>query len=258
MSAFGQFADYYDLFYQDKNYLEETGFVQKLLRKHSKKARSLLELGCGTGRHAQEFAGRGFTVDGIDLSARMVSVGNENLKRLPGHLRRRIHLAQGDVTLWKPRRQYDAALSLFHVVNYQVSNQALRSVFKTARTALRTGGLFIFDFWHGAAVLTDRPAVRIKRIRNSKLEAIRLAEPEIVGARNLVKVVYTIVVRDLQDGKSNEFREEHNVRYLFLPEIELLADEAGFAVEETGQWLTCKPLDDRSWYGYAVLRARRP
>jgi hypothetical protein len=47
------------------------------------------------------------------------------------------------------------------------------------------------------------------------------------------------------------------MRYLFLPEIELIAANAGFQVIETGEWLTGNRLHSGAWSGYAALRLNR-
>ena len=47
----------------------------------------------------------------------------------------------------------------------------------------------------------------------------------------------------------------HSMRYLFLPEIEMLASQHDFEVIEVGGWLTGR-LDEHHWSGYAAVRAR--
>ena len=46
---FEDYAKYYNLLYQDKNYAEETDFVLGLLTNDNRALHSLLDLGCGTG-----------------------------------------------------------------------------------------------------------------------------------------------------------------------------------------------------------------
>ena len=72
MTAFEQYAPWYDLLYQDKDYASETSFVDEQLRRHGAGTGTLLDLGCGTGVHAVEFARKGWTVTGIDLSPDMI------------------------------------------------------------------------------------------------------------------------------------------------------------------------------------------
>ena len=47
------------------------------------------------------------------------------------------------------------------------------------------------------------------------------------------------------------------MRYLFLPEIELLADNVGLNLVETGQWITGHPLSIDSWLAYGITRKKR-
>ena len=49
MNSFQNYSQYYDLFYQDKNYDAEAGFVDKIIKNHLSEANKILEFGCGTG-----------------------------------------------------------------------------------------------------------------------------------------------------------------------------------------------------------------
>ena len=48
----------------------------------------------------------------------------------------------------------------------------------------------------------------------------------------------------------------HSMRYIFLPEIEMLASQHDFEVTEVGGWLTGRTLDEHRWSGYAAVRVR--
>nr|MBA2706707.1 SAM-dependent methyltransferase [Gemmatimonadaceae bacterium] len=56
MSVFGSYSRYYDLLYRDKDYAAESAYVASLLAVHAPGARSILEIGCGTGAHAAELS----------------------------------------------------------------------------------------------------------------------------------------------------------------------------------------------------------
>jgi SAM-dependent methyltransferase len=255
MSVFGDYSEYYDLFYADKDYAREARFVSGLLRKHARAAHTIVELGCGTARHALELVRSGYAVTGVDVSPGMVARGRAAAASLPKNVRGRLRVVEGDVTTFTSPETYDAAISLFHVVNYQTTNQALASMFRAARQAVRLNGVFVFDFWYGPAVLSDRPSVRIRRVSTSSARVTRLAEPVVHANRNTVDVNYTLFVEHLRSGRMKEFTETHSMRYLFLPEVEMLAAGAGFELVKTGGWLTRRPLDDQTWLGYAVARA---
>jgi len=97
----------------------------------------------------------------------------------------------------------------------------------------------------------------VKRIEAAEVCVTRIAEPTLDINRNVVDVNYTLIVADRARGQIEEIKELHSVRYLFLPEIELLAANSGFAIAESGEWLTGNHLHSRCWSGYVVARAIR-
>lgn len=254
MTAFKDYAEFYDLFYADKDYAAEAAFVRRIIRRHVLNAQSVLELGCGTARHAIELATDGFSITGVDISAQMLAGARKRLEQLPALLRDRIDLVQGDVSNFSPGRRYDAVISLFHVVSYQITDAALHGIFRSARKALGRGGLFLFDFWYGPAVLAQKPAVRRRTIETADRRITRIAEPVHDVHRNIVDVGLTFLINDLDGAGTQEIRERHPMRYLFLPEIESIATANGFTVVESGEWLTEERLDDRCWAGYVAAR----
>ncbi len=169
MKNFGEYAHYYDLLYRDKDYEKEANFVHGLIHKYSPNARTILELGCGTGRHAELLASKGYDVLGIDRSREMLEAANKRLIRLEKTAAARLSFDQGDVRTYRTDKSFDAVISLFHVMSYQTTNKDLQDVFETAKVHLNRGGLFIFDCWYGPAVLTDRPAVRVKRLEDDAI-----------------------------------------------------------------------------------------
>ena len=118
MAAFEDYARYYNLLYQDKDYAGETAFILGLLRGHGNGPKTLLDLGCGTGRHALEMARQGVTVTGVDMSETMLAVGREantfNSDDFPAPVLRR-----GDARTVRLGVKFDAVTSLFHVMSYQ-------------------------------------------------------------------------------------------------------------------------------------------
>ena len=121
-----------------------------------------------------EFARAGFAVTGVDRSGEMIARAKDRVGQLPGRISSQVTLVEGDAANYRPTAKYDAVVSLFHVVSYQTSNDALAGIFRTAQSALSAGGLFVFDFWHGSAVLTQQPTVRIKKVANSDIHSQEL------------------------------------------------------------------------------------
>jgi SAM-dependent methyltransferase len=255
MSVFGKYSRYYDLLYKDKDYSGETGFVASLIKRYKPDARSLLELGCGSGIHACLLAEKGYTVDGLDFSQDMLDAAQARLKSLPPAIAKRLHFSRGDVRSARLGKKFDCVLSLFHVVSYQPTNADLKAAFATAREHMQAGGIFVFDCWYGPAVLTERPGTRVKRMRDDAIEVTRLAEPVLYPNECLVDVNYHVLIRDRAAGTVEEVKETHRMRYLFKPEIELLAESAGMKIEHACEWMTGKTPGADTWGVCFVLRA---
>src|SRR5450432_1239591 len=213
MSVFGSYSRYYDLLYQDKDYAGEASYIRSLILQHHPHAQSLLDLGCGTGRHALLLAEEGYRVAGVDRSTEMLATAQAQLaKSTPAMAARRSasgaapEFFQGDVRTVRIDRKFDIVVSLFHVMSYQTTNDDLQAAFRTAAAHLSPGGLFIFDCWYGPAVLTDRPVVRIRRLEDEHIAVTRLAEPVFHPNANAVDVNYHVLIKDKQSGALDELR----------------------------------------------------
>ena len=152
---FDAYSTYYDLLYRDKDYAAESKFISEILESHigSKKG-SILELGCGTGIHAEHLSNMGFDVTGVDLSAKMIEVARSRSSKT---FNSKIKFAVSDVRSVRLNSKFDSVISLFHVASYQTSNFDILSMFETASTHLKSNGIFIFDCWYGPAVLSNPP-----------------------------------------------------------------------------------------------------
>lgn len=250
---FERYSECYDLLYRDKDYAGEAAYVAQALRAVAPSASRLLEFGSGTGRHGRLLAGHGFDVVGIERSAGMAAAAEHGQATSAPH---RFSCVVNDIRDVRLPQTFDAVVSLFHVVSYQVTNDDLMRAFASARAHLREGGLFLFDVWHGPAVLADRPAVRVKRVEDDRFQLSRIAEPEIDTQEGTVTVRYTVLGVDKRTGHMVDFVETHRVRYLFPTEIALLATAAGFEIVRTEEFLTGAPASDRTWGVSYLLRYR--
>lgn len=255
MSVFGRYADWYDLFYADKDYRAEAAFVDRTLRTHGAAGGSLLEIGCGTGAHARWLVALGWQLCGIDRSEDMLAQARQRFARLPAEQSRQVEFRRGDARDFELVRRFDAAVSLFHVMSYQAEAGEIEAALRAARRHLRDGGLFLFDFWFGPAVLAQRPEARLRTVENDRYRVVRKATPALDDDRRIVDVRYDFDVLDKRDGKHAALDELHRMRYLFAGEIVELAAATGFRAEATIAWMGDGPPDACSWNACAVLRA---
>ena len=254
MQVFANYARYYDLLYRDKDYVAEAQYVHELLQSHAPDTSSILELGCGSGIHATLLAQQGYQVHGVDLSAAMLEQAYGRLSKLTTEVASRLEFSQGDIRTIRLNKQFDAVISLFHVMSYHTSNEDLQSAFATVRSHLKPGGILIFDCWYGPAVLSDRPEVRVKRLEDEKISVTRIAEPVMHPNANLVDVNYQVFIKNRENGAVEELQETHKMRYIFKPEVESLLVRNQLELTAFGKWMSNSEPGFNSWNVYFVGR----
>jgi SAM-dependent methyltransferase len=245
--VFERYSAYYDLLYQDKDYQGEADYIARALRAANPKAKTILEFGSGTGKHGRLLAERGFEVFGIERSESMVAAAKIDKRNAGG-----FECIQGDLQATDVGRTFDAVVALFHVISYQTSDSEVRRTFSNAARHLLPGGIFLFDVWHGPAVLHVRPSLREKHVENESVRLTRIADPELDRESKIVTVRYSMVATSKNDNERTTFGEEHRMRYFFPEEIKAFAEEAGFAVERSEEFFTSREPSDQTW-GVAYL-----
>lgn len=250
MEVFQDYAYYYNAFYRDKDYKTEAEQIDLLLKKYGKGIKHVINFGCGTGKHDTELADMGYQCMGIDMSQMMVDIAKENTLG-----KANIDFSVADIRQYKTSMKYDAVISLFHVMSYQNTNEDILEAFQSARAALNTGGIFLFDAWYGPGVLSERPTLRIKEIQDEQYRLVRIATPVMHDKTNIVDVCYEIFVIDSRTGKAKTFNEVHSMRYFFRPEIESYLEASGFELIDNLDCVTLGATDYDSWTSYFVARA---
>lgn len=251
MQTFQDYAYYYNAFYQDKDYMAEAVQIDSLLKRYGSDISTIINFGCGTGRHDIELAKMGYQCTGIDMSHLMIDIAQENAKKSGEN----IYFSVADIRNYESQTQYDAVISLFHVMSYQTKNQDIISAFQSARKALGKGGLIVFDVWYGPGVLSDKPCVRVKEIEDEKNKLVRIAKPVMYDKENVVDVCYEVFVIDKESGYTKVINEVHKMRYFFRPELELLLQEAGFELLDNLDCQTLGETNYSSWTSYFIARA---
>lgn len=225
MAVFKKYANYYDLFYQDKDYQGEVDLIIKTFRKYSPKRRvkTILNLGCGTGNHDFILAGKGYKVTAVDGSADMIKLAKEKNK-LAKHP---VNFIRKEIQKLSLRKQFDAVISMFAVFSYLTKNEDLVAGIKTAHRHLKKGGLFIFDVWFGPAVLNEKPETRVKIFTEGKESILRLVSSKLNVDAHTVDVHYHIIHRKNKEIV-NDLKETHTMRFFFPQELRHYLEENGF------------------------------
>jgi len=223
MATFSQGAEFYDVFYGQKNHRAEVELFLSLsgANRPQPTPKKVLELGMGTGRHAAVLASMGIAVHGVEMSASM-------LDKIPvsdniiGHL--------GDARTIRLPEKFDSVFSFFHVASYQAKDDDIHSFFATARAHLNRGGTFVFDCWYSPGVIQLKPAPRTLTGNHDDLTITRKSTSREEVDKSLVVVLQEFVVQDSQGTIVAEFSEEHTMRHFSTNEIRHLARSTSFGL----------------------------
>jgi SAM-dependent methyltransferase len=255
VTVFGDYAKFYDLVYEDKAYRREVDFVAGILRGLMPRAGTLLDLGCGTGRHAVHFAEQGFQVCGVDRSGTMLAQAQRRIAELPVALQPGISLVEGDIATVDLQARFDVVVALFHVFSYLADPQALRASLRNVRRHLHKGGLLLFDYWHAPAVLAQLPETRTRRFSESGRTIVRTMRPTLFEDRQCVDIHLHLTVADADGRVLETVDENHLMRYSYPQELRDLLAAEGFEVRTVAAWLSDEPPSDSTWSAYVVAEA---
>jgi len=128
---------YYEVL-EGRNWRAEIGLVASLLERYH--CRSVIDLGCGTGRHARELAMRGFDAVGIDLSGPNIDQAREKARGEHAGAR----FVVGSYYDYRPRNHFDAALCMNWSI--PVNDGEIGKFLKNTHALLNEGGILVFDY----------------------------------------------------------------------------------------------------------------
>ncbi|NNF03672.1 MAG: class I SAM-dependent methyltransferase, partial [Rhodothermales bacterium] len=150
--------DEYELVYRERDESEAEQVVDLIQDRVALPAGArILDVGCGRGRHAVEFAARGFDVTGLDLSERSLSIAESRARDRGVELR----LIHGDMRAPVDTDAFDLVVNLFTAFGYFERTAEHQRAVDAMATALKTGGMLVQDFLNAPYVrntLVDRDA----------------------------------------------------------------------------------------------------
>lgn len=245
------YADAYDALYADKDYDAECDLVQLLASRYGIGAASILDLGCGTGRHAVALAARGCTVTGVDVSADMLLRAEARAESAGVS----VDFVAGDVRDVRLGRRFDVVLLMFAVLGYQLDDHDVEAALATAAEHLRPGGVVIFDVWNGPAVEAIGPTTRTKAVAAGGGQILRTARGTLDTRSRTCIVEYGL--EWVVDGNVvRTAKEQHRMRYFFEAELRAFARGAGCEITHASAFPDAdRPANSDDWNALYVARS---
>ena len=132
-------AAYYDQLYHFMDHADLAARVRERVLERVPTARTLLDVGCGTGQHLHHLSSR-FEVEGVDLNPDLLRIARE---RCPG-----VPLHEGDMTTFMLPRRYDVIICLFSSIAYVRTLERMRAAVANFARHLNPGGVALVEPWY--------------------------------------------------------------------------------------------------------------
>lgn len=152
--------DEYELVYRERDESEAERVIDLILDRVQPAAGArILDVGCGRGRHAVEFASRGFDVTGLDLSEQSLKIAERRALDRGVEIR----LIEGDMREPVETGTFDLVVNLFTAFGYFERESEHQRAVNAMAGALRPGGVLVQDFLN-ATYVRDTLVARDARV----------------------------------------------------------------------------------------------
>ena len=140
MNEYAKFSQVYDVFMNEELYEKWAVYLKRLFSQYGISPRTVLDLGCGTGRLAKIMHREGYDVIGVDLSEDMLSIarGGSVSGECPMYLHQ-------DITKLDLYGTVGAVYSTFDTINHLTGKEDLEKCFERVSLFTEPEGIFVFD-----------------------------------------------------------------------------------------------------------------
>lgn len=204
-------------------------FICRILSEVAPPPAEILDLGCGTGRHALDLAGHGYSVTGVDRSPERVAYASAQAEAL---YLRNCQFITADLLELDLCKQFSAAICLFNTFSLFTSNDAAVRLFRNIRDHLNVDGIWIvhlYSMW---------PAIAAGTLDGGEYEAVMECDgvTRSVTGRHIISNLNNTYehhrrIHDSKDARTT-VREEVVRQRMFTPnEIDLLCRLTGLQIQ---------------------------
>ncbi len=229
---FNQSTELYDLIYSKfKDYPAEAGQMAELLQARCPDARRLLDVGCGSGRHAALLTKEhGYEVDGIDIEAGFVKIAG---KRCPEG-----DFVQADMADFDLSRTYDAVICLFSSIGYVKTHDRLAGAARAIHRHVTPEGLALIEPWFGPEEFKGG-SVFMHAVETEELKISRVSRSEVMGRVSRLEFQYLVA----NPAEIRHLEEIHELGLFTTEEMTEALEGAGFShVEHDPEGITGRGL----------------
>ena len=236
-------AEIYDYMLRHVDYQQWYEFISTIMINYIDNPRTVLELGCGTGKFGAKFSADDFKIIGLDLSLEMLMVARTRAYR-------NFRIACADIRSFAFKTKFDFIFSVHDTMNYMLTEEDISRVLRCTREAMHDESIFLFD------ITTEN---NIKKFFDNKTSFYKtrgiLAEWSNRYDKKKKHVISSFRI-STPDGSVKE--EEHVQRIYSIKEMIGILGNEGFEVLDIfGDYSTSPPCEETIMINF-ITRKRGP
>ena len=220
---FTKSAEIYDRIYAMKDYGGAARRIAALVRAECAGARSLLDVGCGTGMHLSHLQDS-FDTAGLDLSEDLLAVARRRCPGVPFHA--------ADMADFRLGERYDVVACLFSAIGYVRTVERLRASLRCMAAHTTPGGLVLVEPWFTPEAFWDGH-LTANFLDEEDLKVAWMYVQRREDALSVLDIHYMV---GTPDG-IGEFTESHKIGLFTHEEYEAAFRDAGLEVRHDPEGL---------------------
>lgn len=244
MEEYGEFvARYCDFVYEKvRNTKQEMRFLNWAFERLADTQVSVvLDVACGTGRHALPLAEQGYKVTAVDRSGAMLGVLKDKIENIGIEM----PVLQCDMIDIEFEEQFDALICMYTSFNYLLEDPDIEKSLAGFHRALRPGGIAILDLMNPIFYIGKFREITVEHHQEGQLSVQRTFKHTLDEVRALWYQDEFVIADD--GDVISTCRELHIMRMLTYPEISRLIRDAGFVdVKHFGNFTDLAEAEDRA------------
>ena len=138
MKPYHYIAPYYDYMLKHVDYTSWYYFLRMIMCKYIPNPRTVLELGCGTGKFGPKFSMDDYEIYGMDKSLEMLKIAKCRAYK-------NYHIFCGDITNFALSQTIDFIFSVHDTFNYLLDYIDFKNALQCVRRCMHNESIFLFD-----------------------------------------------------------------------------------------------------------------
>lgn len=167
-------SKYYSLLYKQRDKQEARFFIDNLVKLLDLKTGSkVLDIACGSGRHASYFHQKGMDVTGIDISKTHIQLAKANSEN-------KIPFEVWDMRKCYKKNTFDVVVNLFTSFGYFATEEENILALNAMRDNLNDSGIIVIDFLNTEKAIQDLVENEQKSIDGIVFEIKRFVQDDFI------------------------------------------------------------------------------